>query len=228
MYYINCTKELTWGNVLKMTSDRPESGQILDLATNLMDNALFTDAISELERAASIDPKNRLIWERVVICNLELKRPKKALEAMDSILTLEPNAHKVWAEKAYLHLLLQEETEGMKALLNSIRLNPRNQRDWFLLGSVYMTMELWDDSRDAFHVALQLNPNDAETWYNLATVNYMIGDVGAALGAAEQATSIDPEIDKLSDDWLDDLRSEYDIFEIDDDSDVADDLAAGS
>ncbi len=228
MYYKGCTKELTWGNMLKMTSDRLESGQILDLATNLMDKAKFTDAISALERAASIDPKNRLIWERVVICNLELKRPKKALEAMDSILTLEPNAYKVWAEKAYLHLLLQEESEGIKALMNSIRLNPRNQRDWFLLGSVYMAMELWDESRDAFHVALQLNPNHAETWYDLATVNYMLGDMGAALGAAEQATGLDPDIDKRSEDWFDDLRSEYDILGLEDDTEISGSFAAGS
>ncbi len=211
-----------------MPNDCPEMGQILDKATNLMNNSKFSDAIEALEKAVSIDPKNRLVWDRVIICNLELKRPKKALEAMNSILSIDPTEYRVWADKAYLHFLLQEDGEGVEALRNSLKLNPRNYRDWYLLGTIYMTNEKWDESRDAFHNALQLNPSDSAIWYSLAAVNYMLGDFGAALGAAEQATAIDPTMDLSEDEWLEDLKETFDPFSEDDEDDFFMNLAAGS
>ncbi|MFW9907840.1 MAG: tetratricopeptide repeat protein [Candidatus Thorarchaeota archaeon] len=194
------------------TNNSPETGQILDLASTLMNKSKFNEAIEALEKAAEIDPKNRSVLDRVIICNLELKRPKKALEAMNSILTLDPKASRIWADKAYLHFLLNEESEGIRALQQSLKLNPRNQNDWYLLGTAYMTFENWVEAREAFHNAIQLNPNSSITWYNLAACNYVLGDVGAALGAAEQAFAIDPILESLSDDWIDDLREEYDLL----------------
>ncbi|MHA1576961.1 MAG: hypothetical protein ACTSU3_06335, partial [Candidatus Thorarchaeota archaeon] len=63
-----------------MNSDRhiDNIGHILNHASKLMDDSQYTDAIHELEVGVTIDPNNKSIWERVVVCNLELKRPKKA------------------------------------------------------------------------------------------------------------------------------------------------------
>jgi superkiller protein 3 len=195
-----------------MANNRPESGQFLDLASTLMDKSKFSEAIVALEKAQEIEPNNRSVLDRVIICNLELKKPKKALEAMNSILNLEPTASNIWADKAYLHFLLKEESEGITALQESLKLNPRNERDWYLLGTVLMTVEGWVEAREALHNAIQLNPNSAITWYNLAACNYMIGDVNGALGAAEYAFTLDPILENLADEWLAFLREEQDLL----------------
>jgi superkiller protein 3 len=178
-----------------------------------MDKSKFTEAIEALEKAQEIEPNNRTVLDRVIICNLELKKPKKAIEAMNSILNLEPNAYKIWADKAYLHFLLKEENEGILALSESLKLNPRNQRDWYILGTVLMTAERWIEARDALLTAIQLDPNSAIAWYNLAACNYMIGDVEGALGAAEYAFTLDPILETLADDWLSYLREDPALLE---------------
>ncbi len=191
-----------------------------------MNELKFSDAIEALERAAHIDPNNRTLWDRLVICNLELKRPKKALEAMNFILQIDPNAYQIWTEKAYLHFLLQEHKEGIDALQTSLTLNPKNYRDWFLLGSVYIAGEEWDEARWALHNALQLNPNDSKLWYNLAVVNFMLGDLGAAAGAAELAKAIDPTLEISEIGWLEELIDSTNFFGDHGDS-LSFDLAAG-
>lgn len=200
--------------MLTLAKDRPEAGQILDLASTLMNKSKFIEAIEALERAVAIDPCNRTVLDRVVICNLELKKPKKALEAINSILSLEPTAYQIWADKAYLHFLLKQEVEGIEALRESLKLNPINQKEWYLLGTVLMAAEAWEEARDALQTTLQLDPNSSITWYNLAACNYMLGNVKHALGAAEQAFAIDPILESIADEWVDMLREEYELLSI--------------
>jgi superkiller protein 3 len=196
-----------------MADDRPQSGQFLDLASTLMDKSKFSEAIEALERAQEIEPNNRTVLDRVIICNLELKKPKKAIEAMNSILNLEPTAYKVWADKAYLHFLLKEDNEGINALRESLKLNPRNQREWYLLGTVLMTVEQWDEARESLLKSIQLDPNSAITWYNLAVCNYMMGDFPGALGAADYAITLDPILENLADEWLGLLSDDQELIE---------------
>ncbi|MHA1479862.1 MAG: tetratricopeptide repeat protein [Candidatus Thorarchaeota archaeon] len=175
-------------------------GHILNHASKLMADSQYSDAINELELGVSIDPNNKSIWERVVICNLELKRPKKAIEALNRILTFEPQAGNIWADKAYLHLLLNERNEGILALQESLKLQPRNKKDWEMLAIALMGAEQWVDAETALQNALHLNPNAALIWYSLAACKFVLGDHQTGVACANHALSIDPSIGSLIDD----------------------------
>ncbi|TFG14613.1 tetratricopeptide repeat protein [Candidatus Thorarchaeota archaeon] len=183
-------------------------GSILNHASLLMKNSEFDEAIQTLERAIDRYPCNRGLWEQVIACNIELKKPKQAIIALDRMLSIEPNQSQVWADKAFLHLLLSEVDEGIAALENSLGLYPRNASGWQLLAMAYMGGEEWDRAASALEKAIQLNPNSGIIWYNYAACKFIMGENQEAIAAAEYSFSLNPGLEQYADDWIDFARDE--------------------
>jgi tetratricopeptide (TPR) repeat protein len=69
----------------KPIQERQDSGRILNQAACFIKNAQYQEAIVTLEQGLTVDPNNKPMWESIFACNLELKRPDKAIEALDHI-----------------------------------------------------------------------------------------------------------------------------------------------
>ena len=185
-----------------------EIGSILDQASFLMKNSEYDEAIATLERAIDSDPCNTGLWEQVIACNIELKKPKQAIMALDQMLSIEPNQSQVWADKGFLHLLLSELDEGIAALENSLQLHPRNANGWHLLAMAYMGGEEWGLAASALEKAIQLNPNSGIIWYNYAACKFLMGNNQAAIIAAEYSFSLNPSLEQYADEWIDFAKNE--------------------
>ena len=94
--------------------------EIINKASSLMEKALYREAKSTLEMGLGFDPQNMGVWERLVVCNLELKKPKAAIEVINRIVKIQPTAVKYWSDKGYLHLLLPQQV----ASVSSVHLQP--------------------------------------------------------------------------------------------------------
>lgn len=188
-------------------------GKMLARARRLMDASNYDEAISTLQQALIIDPNNTKILEGMLVCNLELKRPKQALRTIEDIVRLEPQSRSMWADKGYLHLLLNENREGIEAIQNSLKLNPYNGRLWQLLGFAYMTEERWSLALEAFQKSQHFTPSSAEIWYNCAVCLFFMDDFESAIAYAEQAFSVDPLLEDLSEGWVEELRESLDDVE---------------
>lgn len=200
-------------------------GKILARARRLMDASNYDEAISTLQQALVIDPNNTKILEGMLICNLELKRPKQALRAIEDIVRINPHSRSMWADKGYLHLLLNENREGIEAIQNSLKLNPYNGRLWQLLGFAYMAEERWDYALDAFQKSQHFMPSSAVVWYNCAVCLFFMDDFDSAIVYAEQAFAMDPLLEDLSEGWVEELRESLD--DVDDfDFDLSDEAAS--
>jgi len=166
-----------------------------------------------LEQGLLLEPNNKDLLEQLVSCNIELKRPGGALQALDRITRLEPGAMTAWAEKGFLHLLLNETTEGIKAITNSLQINPKNGWLWQLLGMAFLAEENWEMALESFEKSLLLQPNSSVAWYNCAVCLYMLEDFDSSLEAADQAVAIDPMLSELTDEWVENLKAAMNIFE---------------
>ncbi|MFX1369086.1 MAG: tetratricopeptide repeat protein [Promethearchaeota archaeon] len=184
--------------------------KILARAMLLMEHSNYREAKSALEQALRIDPNDTNILERILICNLELKRPKDALRTLENIVRITPNSRAMWADKGYLHLLLNENREGIEAIQESLSLNPRNGRLWQLLGFAYMGEENWGSALDAFQKSLHFNPESAVIWYNCAVCLFFLDEFEEALYSADQAFAMDPLLEDHSEGWADLLRESAD------------------
>ena len=197
---------------------------LIGKATNLMKNHQYKDAIEKLEESLYIDPSNTHALEQVVVCNLELKQPKKAMEALNLLTGVNPNCHKFWGDKGYLHLLLNEITEGIGALKESLKIDSKNSYNWELLGSAYMANDEWTLALEALLSGINVNPNSGIAWYNLAICFFMLDQYQDAIESAEYAFAINPSLQELASEWIDVLRDALDY----DDSDVDDEMIDAS
>ncbi len=183
-----------------------EVNEILGRAKGLMAASRFEDAIRTIQRGLTLDPRNRTLLENMFLCNLELGRPKKAVDALSQLVTLDPQSERFWTDKGYLHLLLDEIDEGIIALRRSVQLSPRTARGWELLTRAFMASEDWENALMAVTTALILNPNNAISWYNCAVCCFVLDRYTAAVQAAEFATSIEPALEEYTEGWIDAAR----------------------
>jgi tetratricopeptide (TPR) repeat protein len=181
---------------------------LVQQATSLIEKKLYFEALSKLEHGLVVDPANTRVWEELVVCNLELGKPKKAIDALNNLLKLEPNSSSKWGDKGLIHLLLNENPEGIEAIRESLRIKPRDVHKWELLATALIAEERWDDAVDALEKSLDLNPNSAVTWYNLAVCYLYYEDFSSALEAVEYAIAIQPSLEDIAAPWVDLLYDE--------------------
>ncbi|MFX1561665.1 MAG: tetratricopeptide repeat protein, partial [Promethearchaeota archaeon] len=105
-------------------TDNREVEVLVDQASSLIEKQLFSEAMIKLHRGLSVDPTNVKALENLVICNLELGKPKMAIQALNSLLQIEPTSSVRWGDKGFIHLLLNENSEGIGALRKSLKLQP--------------------------------------------------------------------------------------------------------
>jgi tetratricopeptide (TPR) repeat protein len=187
--------------------------QILNQAEHLIQKFRFTEAVLTLEKGLLMEPNNKDLLEQLVSCNIALKRPANALQALDRITRVEPGALTAWADKGFLHLLLNQNTEGINAIERSLHINPKNGWLWQLLGMAYMAEENWESALESFEKSLLLQPNSSVAWYDCAVCLYMLEDFDSSLEAADQAVAIDPMLSELTDEWVENLKAAMNIFE---------------
>ncbi len=206
----------------RMINSTSDIEGLLGQADNFMKNHRYEEAIETLEKSLFIDPRNKIALEHVVVCNLELKQPKKAIQALTQLIGVEPNCHRFWGDKGYLHLLLNEIPEGIGALKESLKIDSRNAYNWELLGAAYMAHDEWIYALDALLSGINLNPNSAMAWYNAAICFFMLDRYSEAVEAAEYSFSIDPMLEEMASDWIEVIQEavlfgdSYDDVEFDD------------
>ena len=200
--------------MVRHSNNSNDADTLIGEATSLIEKKQYIEAVSTLQRGISEDPNNPKVWEHMAICNLELGKPKMALQALNNLVRIQPQCHTGWADKGFLHLMLNETNEGIDALQESLRINPRRVYGWELLGMVLVTEERWEEAIDVLERTLDLNPNSAVTWYNLAVCYLLFDELGLAVQSAEVAFSIDPSLKELAEDWWDLIQDDLvdDIF----------------
>ncbi len=194
------------------TSDIDGIDSFLKQASLLIENKCFSEARDKLRLGLSLDPKNVSAWEHLVICNLEMGKPKGAIEALNNLLQIEPTSSTKWGDKGYIHLLLNENSEGIWALKESLKLRPRDVRKWELLAIALITEDQWEEAMDALEKSLDLDPSSAVSWYNLALCHLYFEEFTTALQAVEYAISLDPSVEELAEEWMD-LVDDEDLIE---------------
>ena len=182
-------------------SDTGEVDSLVEQASSLIKKQLYNEAVTKLHRGLSVDPTNVRALESLVTCNLELGKPKMAIQALNSLLQIEPMSSSRWGDKGFIHLLLNENSEGIGALRESLKLKPRDVQKWELLATALISEDQWEDAIDALEKSLDLNPSSAIAWYNLSICYLYFEDFGSALEAVEYAISIDPSLSDLAQVW---------------------------
>ena len=115
------------------------------------------DALSTLEKAAKIRPKDYQVWyTQGVILEQILKRHQEALNALDKATELNPKFALAWLNKGLSLMALERYEDALKALDKAKNLDPQNPYVWQNRGLVLQYLGRQSESAESYKKAAEL------------------------------------------------------------------------
>lgn len=165
----------------------PMSSYILDRRAKL--NILMSDhkgAELDMERARYLAPYDELLRRAQVDEWVDMGRPDKALQELDTLLTMEPGDTTLLLKRGFLLLELDDQAEARAIALQVLRSAP-SALVHDLLGLLALKQGDANAALEAFNAAIERAPGMAVTWYNRSLARRALGDHEGAVQDLDQA-----------------------------------------
>ncbi|KAI2796359.1 Tetratricopeptide repeat domain 27 [Blomia tropicalis] len=171
------------------------------------------------------------LWNEVVGCYRQLKRPDKAEEIVRNLLERDgdnqPNLHCILGEitgdiECYHHALkltnqkyapatkmlgmhyfaLREFDKALDYYQQSVATNSSQPDLWFRIGYIGLIEENWELAANAYRQVLQFEENSFEAWNNLSKAYIKLGDKPRAMRTLQEAIKCNFENWKIWDNYI--------------------------
>jgi tetratricopeptide (TPR) repeat protein len=123
---------------------------------------------------------------------MRMRRPKRALAAVDRGLALAPHTAAGHARRARILRALQEQDAAVASAARAVELAPRSAGAWRALGVAYAGANRLPRAAAAFRQSVALGGGDAATLANFGCVLTQLQHYAAALEAFDRALQLDP------------------------------------
>jgi tetratricopeptide (TPR) repeat protein len=159
--------------------DLPDNAdELLQRGIALLASGRHSEALAEVNRALTIDPRHAIGWNIRGKTLLSMKRYEDALQSYDRALSIHPEFSEATANR----LALFREARGNQELANALCAR----------GAVMAQGMRYSDAITHFDEALLVKPDFTDALCNRAAALYELGDLEGALRFFETALSIDP------------------------------------
>lgn len=101
-------------------------------------NPQLAGAISALEQAVAVDPKNAEAWARLGHTYFDNNDPNNAIRAYKKHLELNPNNADVWTDMGIMYRAMGNPTEAIRCFDKAIEIDPRHRQSRYNKGVVLM------------------------------------------------------------------------------------------
>lgn len=163
---------------LHQTLPKPPSGDGLsdlmdleDQAEDLLQAALYEDAITAARAALVIDPKSLAAWLVCGQAHKALGRFAEAAKALERVLGQVPGLANVHADIAANYVELERFEEARDHLIRATEIDPSLVQAFANLGSVYIRMGCWDLAEAPTRHAISLDAYNLVANQNLLAIN---------------------------------------------------------
>src|SRR5690242_18573656 len=127
----------------------------------------FVQAISTLERAALLLPKDARAWNHLGLAYHNAGRLDDAVKAYQQALALDRNLAAVHYNLGCLHLERNNTAAAVAELISFTGFHPNAPEGWAKLGTAQLRAHQLDAAEKSFRQAVKLDPRCAEAWNGL-------------------------------------------------------------
>lgn len=150
-------------------------------------------AISHLELASQLDPKNLGVWISLGDADLAAGRLDPARAAYYRALKLRVDYSPAYDGLARLAVARDDEKGALEFFAKALEANPADARARLHRGQLHLEAHRFDQAREDIQEAARLRPDDAEVQLGLARILLQSGLPNQALAAARKAQEIRPK-----------------------------------
>jgi tetratricopeptide (TPR) repeat protein len=140
------------------------------IADDLQGQGRYAEAMTELQRAYELAPRDVLILNAIGRCLIAQNRVEEALKVYDASLAIEPEYPNTHVDKADALALVQDFDQARNAFRSALALLPDHAGALSGLAAVELRLGAVDEARDLAERALALEPNQPNASVTLAEI----------------------------------------------------------
>lgn len=150
-------------------------------------------ALSDLEKAFSLKPYIKPIWDLIVGLKVEAEQYSEAISVLEKMIEIDSGHAKNFAALALCNQKIGNLDAAIDSYKKAISINPEHFEAYNNLGSAQKDRGDLESAIDSYKKALQIKPDFAEACSNLGVALEDKGDIKAALDCYERALQIEPK-----------------------------------
>ena len=146
---------------ISISAQNKKVEQHLKIAEDYHSDSQFDKALSELEKAEKIQPKNaEIYWQRTLIY-LSMSDNKKVITNLTKVIELNPKSFKAYFLRGQFYERESEFEEAVSDYTKAIKLNPKKAETYHLRGTLFGQLTKYKHKAIAdLTKAIQLQPDD--------------------------------------------------------------------
>lgn len=161
-------------------------------ASRTMNRSQRDEVISELQRAAAQDPRNKTILALLGDAYLENKNYASAETTCKGLLALDPGDLTAQYHLGLVYGATRRYEEARQIFSQLAQRRPKDDDVWLLLGSSLDGLGRQEEAARAFQRAIASNAQNPEAYRELGLAQLKLQQRGAAIASLEKAMQLDP------------------------------------
>ncbi len=157
---------------------------------------LYGEAISDCNRALSINPNREIAYNNRGLAYLEIGEFDKAISDFNQVLRIDPNHEDAYNNRGTGYFRKGEFDRAISDFSQVLRIDPNHEKAYDNRGTGYFRKGEFDKAISDFNQAVRINPNYASPYHNRGIAYERIGEYDKAMFDFNQVLRIDPNHEK--------------------------------
>ena len=149
----------------------------------------YEEAISNYDKAISVDPSYYKAWYVRGRMLFNLKRFSEAVVSFDNAVSVKPDLSGAWFQRGKAFVELHRYDEAIRSYKQALLFEPDLPEVWLCLGLALTVHYKYRDALKSYDQALTIRPDYGEAWYSKACCHALEGNNVLAIDSLRRAST---------------------------------------
>jgi tetratricopeptide (TPR) repeat protein len=153
----------------------------------------YKEAITCLDKALALDPRDEFAWNNKGNSLNSLGRPEEALQCYDRAIKIDSRYLNPWFNKGVIFDTLGRPEEAIGCLEKVLEIDPQFIFGWYNKGNAYNHLNRIEEAIPCFEKAIELDKNYIDAWNNKGVSLFDLGRYEEVILCCDRVLELDPQ-----------------------------------